>query len=254
VTVHLVGAGPGDPELLTVRAMRLIAAADVIVHDALASDEIIALARPGVELIDVGKKPGNPTPQDLINTLLVHLGAQGLEVVRLKGGDPFVFGRGGEEAEALLQAGVPHTVVPGITSAVGVPAAAGIPVTHRNVSPAFTVVTGHREKGGASAIEWEALAKVGGTVVILMGVAERAIIARRLMDGGLAPDTPVAAVRYGTRAGQTVVRTNLAGLGAADISAPSTIVVGAVAAFDFSPPAPTSGAAATAAADRKAGR
>jgi len=235
VTVHLVGAGPGDPELLTVRAMRLIAAADVIVHDALASDEIIALARPGVELIDVGKKPGNPTPQELINTLLVHLGSQGLEVVRLKGGDPFVFGRGSEEAEALLQAGVPHTVVPGITSAVGVPAAAGIPVTHRNVSPAFTVVTGHREKGGASAIEWEALARVGGTIVVLMGVAERAVIASRLIAGGLDESTPVAAIRYGTRPEQLVIRTTLGALGDTDIASPSTIVIGAVAAFDFSP-------------------
>ena len=237
MTVHLVGAGPGDPELLTVRAMRLISSADVIVHDALASDEIIALARPGVELIDVGKKPGNPTPQELINTLLVHLGSQGLEVVRLKGGDPFVFGRGGEEADALIQAGVPHTVVPGITSAVGVPAAAGIPVTHRNVSPAFTVVTGHRESGGSSNIAWEALAQVGGTIVVLMGVSERAHIARRLMAGGLPADTPVAAVRYGTRATQETVRCTLGTLADAPLHAPSTIVIGAVAAYDFSPAA-----------------
>lgn len=235
MTVHLVGAGPGDPELLTVRAMRLIANADVIVHDALASDEIIALAKPGVELIDVGKKPGNPTPQELINTLLVHLGAQNIEVVRLKGGDPFVFGRGGEEAEALQQAGIAHTIVPGITSAIGVPAAAGIPVTHRNVSPAFTVVTGHREKGGSSNIAWEALAQVGGTIVVLMGVAERAQIAARLMAGGLAGDTPVAAIRFGTRANQVTVRTTLDALADAQIQAPSTIVIGAVAAFDFSP-------------------
>ena len=235
MTVHLVGAGPGDPELLTVRAMRLIANADIIVHDALASDEIIALAKPGVELIDVGKKPGNPTPQELINTLLVHLGAQDLEVVRLKGGDPFVFGRGGEEAEALQQAGIAHMIVPGITSAIGVPAAAGIPVTHRNVSPAFTVVTGHREKGGSSNIAWEALAQVGGTIVVLMGVAERAQIAARLMAGGLPGDTPVAAIRFGTRANQVTVRTTLDALADAQIQAPSTIVIGAVAAFDFSP-------------------
>lgn len=239
MTVHLVGAGPGDPELLTVRAMRLISSADIIVHDALASDEIIALAKPGVELIDVGKKPGRPTPQELINTLLVHLGSQGLEVVRLKGGDPFVFGRGGEEADALIQAGVPHTVVPGITSAVGVPAAAGIPVTHRNVSPAFTVVTGHRESGGSENIAWEALAQVGGTIVVLMGVAERAVIAARLMAGGLAADTPVAAVRYGTRANQETVRCTLGSLAEADLKAPSTIVIGAVAAFDFSSVATT---------------
>jgi siroheme synthase len=144
-----------------------------------------------------------------------------------------VFGRGGEEAQALMEARIPFTVVPGITSAVGVPAAAGIPVTHRNVSPAFTVVTGHRESGGSSAIEWEALAKVGGTIVVLMGVAERAIIAQRLMDGGLSADTPVAAVRWGTRTEQHTTRTTLGQLHAAALKAPSTIVIGAVAAYEF---------------------
>ncbi len=233
MTVHLVGAGPGDPELLTVKAARLIAEADVIVHDYLSNDEILTLARPGTEFIDVGKKPGNPTPQDLINALLVHLGSQGLSVVRLKGGDPFVFGRGGEEAQALLEARIPFTVVPGITSAVAVPAVAGIPVTHRNVSPAFTVVTGHRESGGSSSIEWEALARVGGTIVILMGVAERGEIARRLMNGGLAPTTAVAAIRWGTRAEQETTRTTLAELHDAPLRAPSTIVIGAVAAYEF---------------------
>ena len=233
MTVHLVGAGPGDPELLTVKAARLIAEADVIVHDYLSNSSILEMAKPGTEFIDVGKKPGNPTPQELINSLLVHLGSQHLNVVRLKGGDPFVFGRGGEEAQALMEARVPFTVVPGITSAVGVPAAAGIPVTHRNVSPAFTVVTGHRESGGSSAIEWEALAKVGGTIVVLMGVAERAIIAQRLMVGGLSADTPVAAVRWGTRTEQQTTRTTLGQLHAAALKAPSTIVIGAVAAYEF---------------------
>jgi uroporphyrin-III C-methyltransferase len=233
MTVHLVGAGPGDPELLTVKAARLIAEADVIVHDYLSNSSILEMAKPGTEFIDVGKKPGNPTPQELINSLLVHLGSQHLNVVRLKGGDPFVFGRGGEEAQALMEARIPFTVVPGITSAVGVPAAAGIPVTHRNVSPAFTVVTGHRESGGSSAIEWEALAKVGGTIVVLMGVAERAIIAQRLMDGGLSADTPVAAVRWGTRTEQQTTRTTLGQLHAAALKAPSTIVIGAVAAYEF---------------------
>jgi uroporphyrin-III C-methyltransferase len=233
MTVHLVGAGPGDPELLTVKAARLIAEADVIVHDYLSNDSILQLAKPDTEFIDVGKKPGNPTPQELINSLLIHLGSQGLNVVRLKGGDPFVFGRGGEEAQALLEARIPFTVVPGITSAVGVPAAAGIPVTHRNVSPAFTVVTGHRESGGSSNIEWEALARVGGTIVVLMGVAERATIAERLMAGGLSGTTPVAAIRWGTRAEQHTTRTTLAELGAASLKAPSTIVIGEVAAFEF---------------------
>lgn len=236
MTVHLVGAGPGDPELLTIKAARLIAEADVIVHDYLSNDSILELAKPGTEFIDVGKKPGNPTPQDLINTLLVQLGTQGRNVVRLKGGDPFVFGRGGEEAQALLEANIPFTVVPGITSAVGVPAAAGIPVTHRNVSPAFTVVTGHRESGGSSHIEWEALAQVGGTIVILMGVAERAVIAQRLMAGGLSATTPVAAIRWGTRAEQHVTRTTLGELHSAMLKAPSTIVVGEVAAYEFVSP------------------
>lgn len=235
MTVHLVGAGPGDADLLTVKAARLVAAADVIVHDRLADPSILTLARADAEFIDVGKKPGNPTPQENINALLVHLGSQGLNVVRLKGGDPFVFGRGGEEADALISAGIEFDVVPGVTSAIGAPAAAGIPVTHRNVATSFTVVTGHRESGGSTNIDWEALARVGGTIVVLMGVAERGVIAKRLMAGGLSPDTPVAAVRWGTRPEQHTTRTTLADLGRADVESPSTIVIGAVAAFNFEP-------------------
>lgn len=233
MTVHLVGAGPGDPELLTVRAARLIGEAEVIVHDRLADPAIVQLASPHAELIDVGKRPGRPTPQENINALLVHLGREGREVVRLKGGDPFVFGRGGEEAQALLDAGIPFTVVPGISSAIAAPAAAGIPVTHRGVSASFTVVTGHRERGGSSSIDWEALARVGDTIVVLMGVAERGQIAARLMAGGLRHDTPVAAVRWGTRPEQQTLRTTLAELADAPVEAPSTIVIGAVAALDL---------------------
>ena len=236
MTVHLVGAGPGDPELLTVRAARLVAAADVIVHDRLADASILSLAKPGAEFIDVGKRPGAPTPQENINALLVHLGSQGIEVVRLKGGDPFVFGRGGEEAEALRAAEVPYTIVPGITSSVAVPAAAGIPVTHRGVSVGFTVVTGHRESGGAEEVAWEALAKTGTTIVVLMGVAYRASIAARLIAGGLDLSTPVAAIRWGTRPEQHTTRTTLGLLGSAELEAPCTIVIGAVAAFDFTSP------------------
>ena len=169
IAVSLVGAGPGDPDLLTVKAARLLAAADVVVHDALVGDGVLALVAPTAELIDVGKRPGRPVPQELISTLLVQLARDGRRVVRLKGGDPYVFGRGGEEAQALLDAGVPFEVVPGITSAVGAPAAAGVPVTHRGVAAAFTVVTGHR-RAGEPDVDWRSLAKVGGTVVVLMGV------------------------------------------------------------------------------------
>lgn len=231
--VHLVGAGPGDPDLLTLRAARLIGTADVIVYDALVDPSVLDLAPEGVELIDVGKRPGRQVPQEMINALLIHLGSQGGTVVRLKGGDPFVFGRGGEEAMALAQAGIPFEVVPGLTSAVAAPAAAGVPVTHRGVSIGFTVVTGHRERGGSTTIDWEALARVGTTIVILMGVAERDEIARRLIGGGLPGSTPVVAIRNGTRADQEVVRTTLALLGEAEVTSPATIVIGAVAAFDL---------------------
>jgi uroporphyrin-III C-methyltransferase len=230
MTVHLVGAGPGDPDLLTVRAARLLARADVVVHDRLA-DLASALAGPNAELIDVGKRPGNPYPQDNINALLVELGRQGRDVVRLKGGDPFVFGRGGEEALALAAAGVPFTVVPGITSAVSAPAAAGVPVTQRGVAAAFTVVTGHRMTG-AEDVDWESLARVGGTIVVLMGVAHRGDIAARLTAGGLPGSTPVAAVRNATRPDQQVVRCRLDELAGAAVEPPSTIVIGAVASLD----------------------
>lgn len=233
MTVHLVGAGPGDPDLLTVAAARLLQRADVVVHDRLIGPDVLALARPDAECIDVGKRPGNTTPQDLINALLVHLGTQGLEVVRLKGGDPYVFGRGAEEADALERAGVPYTVVPGITSAIAAPAAAGIPVTHRDHAAAFTVVTGHRTTGAATGVAWEALAAVGGTIVVLMGVAERGTIAARLIAGGLDPTTPVAAIRHGTRPDQEVVRTTLADLGSTPVHSPATLVIGAVARHAF---------------------
>ena len=165
--------------------------------------------RPTAERIDVGKSPGGPVHQDEINALLVERGRAGQAVVRLKGGDPFVFGRGGEEAAALLAAGVPFEVVPGVSSAVGVPAYAGIPVTHRGLSTSFTVVTGHSRHAVDDDIDWEALARVGDTVVVLMGVAHRAEIARRLIDGGAPPSTPVAAIRWGTRPDQRTIRTTL---------------------------------------------
>jgi uroporphyrinogen III methyltransferase/synthase len=234
VTVHLVGAGPGDPGLLTLRGAELLRRADVVVHDRLAESSLLDLAPAGAERISVGKTPRGPsTPQEEINALLVEKGRAGLEVVRLKGGDPFVFGRGGEEAAALAAAGVPFEVVPGITSAVAVPAYAGVPVTHRGRSTSFTVVTGHEAPWASSETDWEAVARVGGTIVVLMGVASRAEIAERLQAGGLPGGTPVAATRWGTRPEQRTVRTTLAGLAAADIASPSVLVIGAVADLDL---------------------
>jgi len=234
--VYLVGAGPGDPDLLTVKAARLLDDAEVVVHDALVGDGVLAMIPASVERIDVGKRPGSPTPQDDISALLVTLGRQRERVVRLKGGDPFVFGRGGEEALALAEAGVPFEIVPGITSSVAAPAAAGIPVTHRGVSAAFTVVTGHR-RAGEHDIDWRSLAKVGGTIVILMGVSQRATIAAELIAGGLDPQTAVAAIQSATTDRQVVGRWTLAELGAADVASPAVIVVGPVAALDLTPTA-----------------
>ena len=235
MTVFLVGAGPGDPGLLTVRGAEVLRTADVVVHDRLAGSAVLDLAPDTATLISVGKSPRGPsTPQEEINGLLVEHGRAGRRVVRLKGGDPFVFGRGGEEAQALAAAGVAFEVVPGITSAISVPAYAGVPVTHRGLSTSFTVVTGHEDPWAATETDWEAVARVGGTVVVLMGTATRAAIARRLQDGGLAADTPVAAVTWGTRPEQSTVRTTLAGLGDAPVVAPAVIVIGAVAALELS--------------------
>jgi uroporphyrin-III C-methyltransferase len=231
--ISLVGAGPGDPELLTIRGLRRLQEADVVVHDALVGTGVLALARPDAELIDVGKRPGTPVPQELINELLVQLGRSGRNIVRLKGGDPFVFGRGGEEAIALIEAGLEFELVPGVSSVVAAPAAAGIPVTHRGVSASFTVVTGHRQRGEPS-VNWHALAQAGGTIVVLMGVSERATIATSLMEGGLAPDTPVAAIRHATSTQQHVVRCALSELAISPVESPATIVIGAVAAFQLS--------------------
>lgn len=234
-SVALVGAGPGDPDLLTVRAATLIAAADVVVHDALVGDEVLALVPAGAELIDVGKRRGRSIPQALINTLLVSLARDGRRVVRLKGGDPFVFGRGGEEAMALGDAGIAFEIVPGISSAIAAPAAAGIPVTHRGVSAAVTVVTGHRRTGERD-VDWWSLARLGGTIVVLMGVASRATIARELQAGGLAPDTPVAAVLSATTLREVTLRCRLDELATAPVESPAVIVIGAVAALDVTSP------------------
>lgn len=241
MTVHLVGAGPGDPDLLTVKAVRLLAQADVVMFDRLVDDRILALAAPWAEMIDVGKHPGAPgDAQDRINDTLVDRGRRFECVVRLKGGDPFVFGRGGEEALELRAAGVTVAEVPGITSAVAAPAAAGIPVTMRGVSSGFTVVTAHQDPNADRWLDWDALARTGTTLVILMGASRTALISDRLIAGGMGAGTPVAVVHAATTTEQDVQRTTLAELPRLEVSNPSTLVVGRVAAHSvLDLPAPT---------------
>ena len=235
MTVYLVGAGPGDPGLLTRRGEELLRAAEVVVYDRLAPRVLLELAPPGAELVDVGKAPGHAAmTQDEINALLVARGSAGRSVVRLKGGDPFVFGRGGEEAEACGAAGVPFEVVPGVTSAIAAAAYAGIPVTHRRVSTSFTVVTGHEDPAkGGSDTRWDLLAQAGGTLVVLMGAGRVEEIAKALIAGGRDESTPVAAVRFGTRPDQRTLRATLGTIAGAGVEPPSAIVVGDVAALDF---------------------
>jgi uroporphyrinogen III methyltransferase / synthase len=232
VTVYLVGAGPGDPGLLTVRGAAVLGRADVVVYDRLSVETLLDLAPAHAERISVGKAPGRVTlTQAEIDALLVERGRTGATVVRLKGGDPFVFARGGEEAAALQAAGVPFEVVPGITSAIAAPAYAGIPVTLRHSSTSFTVVTGHEDPtvGEEGSVDWRAVAQVGGTIVVLMGVARIRRIAEELMAGGRSPDTPVAAVRWGTRPEQATIRATLATIADQPLESPSVIVVGEVA-------------------------
>jgi uroporphyrinogen III methyltransferase/synthase len=235
-TVYLVGAGPGDPGLLTLRGAEILARADVVVHDRLTDANLLSLAPAEAERVDVGKQPDDRGDQEAINQLLVERAREGKRVVRLKGGDPFVFGRGGEEALFLRSKGVPFEVVPGVTSAVAVPAYAGVPVTHRGLVTSFTVVAGHSRSVGPSAgggANWEALAQAGGTIVVLMGAAHRRQIAERLMAGGLPARTPVVAVQWGTEPEQATVRTDLGHLAAVSLGPPVTIVIGEVAGLDL---------------------
>jgi len=235
--VYLVGAGPGDPDLITVRGRAALAQADVVIHDALVAPELLALAPRDAERIDVGKRAGRPSAdQDDINRLLVEKARAGAKVVRLKGGDPFVFGRGGEEALALAGAGVSFEVVPGVTAGVAAPACAGIPVTHRGLAACVTFVTGHEAPGKPrSDLNWRALAHTGGTLVFYMGVGGLQDICSRLVADGLPADTPAAAVRWGATGRQ---RTVAAGLGdlpdavrAHRLEPPAIIVVGGVVAM-----------------------
>jgi uroporphyrinogen III methyltransferase/synthase len=236
VAVYLVGAGPGDPGLLTVRGAELLGRADVVVYDRLSVRSLLDLAPASAERINVGKRPGAPTlEQEAINALLVERGLEHDVVVRLKGGDPFVFARGGEEATALRAAGVHHEVVPGVTSAIAVPAYAGIPLTMRHSSELFTVITGHEDPAKGGELDWEAVARLGGTIVVLMGVARLPSIVERLRRGGLAADTPLAVIRWGTRPEQHTVRATLGTVldRRDELASPSVIVIGRVAALDL---------------------
>ena len=236
-TVYLVGAGPGDPELLTLKGRRVLSHADVVVYDHLVARELLELAAPGCERVFVGKKGGQfCRPQGDIDGTLVRLALEGKTVVRLKGGDPFVFGRGGEEAAALAAAGVPFEVVPGVTSALAAAAYAGIPLTHRSHSSSVVLLTGHEDpaKPGAT-VRWEDYARLNATLCIYMGVKNLATIAQRLEDGGLQASTPAAIVESATtHEHRSILGTlgTLAGLAeAAAVEAPAMIIIGEVAAF-----------------------
>lgn len=235
--VALVGGGPGDPELITVRGRRLLARADVVVADRLAPQELIAELAPHVEVIDAAKIPyGRFMAQDAINAVLVDRAKEGKFVVRLKGGDPYVFARGHEELLACAEAGIPVTVVPGVTSAISVPAMAGVPVTHRAVNHEFVVVSGHLAPDHPeSLVNWNALAQLSGTLVLLMAVERIELFAQALMSGGRPAETPVLVVQHGTTAAERVLRTTLRDaperIRADGIRPPAIIVIGPVAAF-----------------------
>ncbi|ELZ77032.1 uroporphyrin-III C-methyltransferase [Haloferax larsenii JCM 13917] len=233
-TVHLVGSGPGDPELLTMKAARLIDEADVVLHDKLPGPEILGMI-PADKREDVGKRAdGEWTPQEYTNARMVELARDGNDVVRLKGGDPFVFGRGGEEMEHLAENGIPFDIVPGITSAVGGPGAAGIPVTHRDYVSSVSFVTGHEDPTkDESAVDWEALAATGGTLVVLMGVGKLPLYTSELRDAGMDPETPVALIERATwpemRVATGTLDTIVDVRDEADIEPPAITVIGEVA-------------------------
>jgi uroporphyrin-III C-methyltransferase/precorrin-2 dehydrogenase/sirohydrochlorin ferrochelatase len=236
--VALVGGGPGDPELITVRGRRLLAYADVVVADRLAPPELLAELPPNVEVIDAAKIPyGRAMAQEAINAVLIERARAGKFVVRLKGGDPFVFARGYEEVLALTDAGIPVTVVPGVTSAIAVPALAGVPVTHRAVNHEFVVVSGHLAPDDPeSLVNWEALARLSGTLVLLMAVERIELFAEALRAGGRPAQTPVLVVQHGTTAAERVVRATLADvperIRTEGIRPPAIIVIGPVAGFE----------------------
>lgn len=232
--VHIVGAGPGDPELLTLKALRALQDADVIVHDRLVDKRVLDMARRDADFVYVGKERSkHSVPQDQINELLVAEARAGKRVVRLKGGDPFVFGRGGEELEKLREAGVETHVVPGITAALGCAASAQVPLTHRDHAQAVTFVTGHAKTGGALDLDWRALATAQHTLAIYMGAANAAEVSTRLMEAGRGPETPALIIENGTRADQRLIHSTLgalaADIAAVDLKSPSLLIVGEVA-------------------------
>ncbi len=229
MTVYLVGAGPGDPELITRRGARLLATADVVIYDRLVNETLLAEARSDALLINVGKHPGDgsaSTDQETINNLLIEYGNSSPIVVRLKGGDPFLFGRGGEEYDALTAVGIDCEIVPGISSSLAVPALAGVPVTHRGISASVTIASGHEVDGET---DWRAIGSLKGTVVLLMAVAHRSEIAARMIEGGRDPQTPVAVIESGSNLDERRTVSTLDRLGETPVVAPAVIVIGAVA-------------------------
>ncbi|HEX2028857.1 MAG TPA: uroporphyrinogen-III C-methyltransferase [Nitriliruptorales bacterium] len=234
--VHLVGAGPGDPGLLTLRAAQLLATSTFIAHDRLATLEALELAPPEAVRVPVGKRRGGGWRQEEIERLIIDAALAGHAVVRLKGGDPFVLGRGGEEALACAAAGIPFEVVPGVTSAIAAPAAAGVPVTHRGVASGFAVITGHEDPTKPETdLDWSALAAFPGTLVILMGVVSLATTVDRLIANGRSAATPAAAVRWATTPLEEVVEAPLGQLpqavARAGLKPPATIIIGDVVAL-----------------------
>jgi uroporphyrin-III C-methyltransferase len=243
--VSIVGAGPGDPELITVRALRRLRQADVVAYDRLIDPALLDEAPPLAERINVGKAPGRAAfTQEEINALLIGQARQDKRVVRLKGGDPFVFGRGSEECQALAHASIPFEVVPGVSSATAVPAFAGIPVTHRKLARSFTVITGHTTGSDTTDLDWRALARLD-TLVFLMGVANLGVISRQLIQHGRDPETATAVIRCGSTEQQAVVVATLATIAerAQAIRPPATVVIGPVVALrqeiDWFQPEPT---------------
>ncbi len=230
--IWLVGAGPGDPDLLTIKAARLLAAADVVVHDRLVGEGVLDLIRPDARRLYVGKrKSQHSVPQDEVNRLLVALAQQGLEVVRLKGGDPFLFGRGGEEMLAAREAGVPCEVVPGISAAMAASAAVGAPLTHRGLAQAVTFVTGHPARNGSLDLDWSALARPNQTVAIYMGLSSASEISARLIGAGRAAATPVVIVENASRPEQRRALSTLGALPAAaqTFTGPVMLLIGETA-------------------------